>query len=104
MSPENFIYWLQGFYELTPEDKLTPQMRIIKEHLALVFNKVTPDIVPEKLKKETFDGLLEKIKTSPSLSSFPPAQWPAPHDWTFRPEAAPRYCNENPDLLNQSIC
>lgn len=42
MSPENFIYWLAGFFELTNSEKLTAgQVAMIKEHLALCFNKVT---------------------------------------------------------------
>lgn len=43
MSPENFSYWLNGYLELSNSDSLTSQqVKIIKEHLALVFNKVTP--------------------------------------------------------------
>lgn len=44
MTPENFAYWLQGFFELAGTDNLTPeQVKIVKDHLALVFTKVTPD-------------------------------------------------------------
>lgn len=41
MSPENFCYWLQGFFEVTGEVKeLSPeQIKMIKEHLGYVFNK-----------------------------------------------------------------
>ncbi|MDX1471902.1 MAG: hypothetical protein R3213_10430 [Flavobacteriaceae bacterium] len=42
MSPESFCYWLNGLFELSDVQELTPkQVEIIKEHLALVFNKVT---------------------------------------------------------------
>lgn len=42
MTSRNFTYWLQGFFELTDSDKLTEeQVRMIKEHLSLVFTKVT---------------------------------------------------------------
>ena len=42
MSPENFAYWLTGFFELTEAKDLTiEQVAMIKEHLALCFNKVT---------------------------------------------------------------
>jgi hypothetical protein len=42
MTPENFCYWLQGYMELTPDAKLTDeQVKVIKEHLQLVFNKAT---------------------------------------------------------------
>jgi hypothetical protein len=46
MSPEQFCYWLQGFAELQyyQPEKSSPtytQWMLIKEHLALVFDKKT---------------------------------------------------------------
>lgn len=43
MSPENFCFWLQGYFELGGENLSPQQVQIIKDHLALVFNKVTPN-------------------------------------------------------------
>lgn len=44
MTSENFTYWLQGFFEISDSSKLDEkQVQIIKDHLALVFNKITPD-------------------------------------------------------------
>jgi len=45
MTPENFFYWLQGFFELsgTTETLTKTQVLIIKDHMALVANKVTPE-------------------------------------------------------------
>lgn len=45
MTPEQFCYWLQGFFELScPIDGLSPsQIAAIRDHLNTVFNKVTPD-------------------------------------------------------------
>ncbi len=44
MDSTNFTYWLQGFFEISDSNKLTEkQVQIIKDHLALVFDKVTPD-------------------------------------------------------------
>lgn len=44
MTTEQFTIWLQGFFELSGEKKLSEkQVLIIKDHLALVFDKVTPD-------------------------------------------------------------
>lgn len=44
ISPENFCYWLQGFFEIqNPETLDATQVQIIKDHLATVFTKVTPD-------------------------------------------------------------
>ncbi len=45
MNAQEFAYWLQGFFELNEEDKsLTKkQVKIIRDHLSLVFKKVTHD-------------------------------------------------------------
>ena len=43
MNSELFIYWLQGFVELHGEPPTPEQWQIIKDHLQLVFKKVTPD-------------------------------------------------------------
>jgi len=44
MTQENFIYWLNGFLEISDAKKLNEkQVQIIKDHLALVFEKQTPD-------------------------------------------------------------
>ena len=45
MTPENFAYWIKGYFELEGgETLLTPrQTRIIQDHLDLVFKKETPD-------------------------------------------------------------
>ncbi len=52
MTPEQFVYWLQGFVELHPSpDKewsknWSPdghQWQIIQDHLKLVFKKETPE-------------------------------------------------------------
>lgn len=43
MSPETFVYWLQGYVELNGEMPDETQWEIIKDHLAEVFDKRTPD-------------------------------------------------------------
>lgn len=51
MSPENFAYWLQGFIELTKgQAPDLAQWKAIKEHLDLVFNKVTPPVDEDNMK------------------------------------------------------
>jgi hypothetical protein len=50
MTPEQFCYWLQGFIELSGNGIALSkaQMDMVREHLALVFNKVTPPLaVPQ---------------------------------------------------------
>lgn len=46
MTPEQFVYWLQGFFEIRGVDQPVgglsqKQVAIINEHLQLVFDKVT---------------------------------------------------------------
>jgi hypothetical protein len=44
MDATNFAYWLQGFFEVSNAKTLDKeQVQIIKDHLDLVFNKVTPN-------------------------------------------------------------
>jgi len=44
MTPENFAYWLKGLLEVgNPTSLDEKQLKIIKDHLDLVFTKVTPD-------------------------------------------------------------
>ena len=46
MTPENFIYWLNGFFEISGCNNLTDeQVQIIKDHLKLVLQKKTPDLI-----------------------------------------------------------
>jgi hypothetical protein len=43
MTPENFVYWLQGMLEIGNVKKLNKeQVNIIKDHIKLVLTKVTP--------------------------------------------------------------
>lgn len=50
MNSDQFVYWLQGFFEIADQKhNLTPQqMQIIKDHLNLVFEKKTPSY-PQKI-------------------------------------------------------
>jgi hypothetical protein len=44
MTPEQFCYWLQGFMEVGyPTSIDAAQIEIIRDHLDLVFEKVTPN-------------------------------------------------------------
>lgn len=47
MSPDQFVYWLQGFMEMQEPVTLDArQTQMIKDHLALVFEKVTKSFSP----------------------------------------------------------
>lgn len=61
MTPEQFVYWLQGFMEMADPSSLSEtQTQQIKDHLKLVFDKQTPD------------------RTYPSTDPFPKWQDPYP--------------------------
>ncbi len=46
MTAEQFTYWLQGFFEMSPPGVVltAEQSKMIREHLATVFQKVTPPL------------------------------------------------------------
>lgn len=47
MTAEQFAYWLQGYAELTGDQPPSAeQWASIREHLQLVFKKVTPPVLP----------------------------------------------------------
>lgn len=44
MTPENFVYWLQGVLEIAnPKQLDEEQIKIIKDHIKLVLKKETPN-------------------------------------------------------------
>ena len=62
MTPENFVYWLQGFLEIQGPDSINQQqVEIIKDHVALVLKKETP-------KRQG----LQKVNTPEITFSVPP--------------------------------
>lgn len=48
MDAQQFAYWLQGFAELSQTPPTQEQWDSIREHLALVFKKVTPPVAHPK--------------------------------------------------------
>jgi len=58
MTTEHFVYWLQGFFELTDSKNLTEkQVKIIKDHLQLVFHKSTTNYVNTQLLSDINNNL-----------------------------------------------
>lgn len=91
MTAETFAYWLKGHFELNNSDELTPQqVKIIKEHLNLVFNKVTPNIPLDNNLDNDFKEL-----SSPYENSI---------DWTLRPDQLPKYFEIPKDFFTKIIC
>jgi hypothetical protein len=49
MTPENFVYWLQGMLEIGNPDFLDrEQIEVIKDHIKLVLRKETPNRIPNR--------------------------------------------------------
>ena len=77
MNERDFVYWLQGFLEVSGTSHIsTSQLQIIKDHLALVLKKVTPEYSGitflenlAKLRNER-DDLLCSIKESENPASL----------------------------------
>jgi hypothetical protein len=82
MTPENFCYWLQGYFELYgPKTLDEKETRIVWDHLNLVFNKVTPDRSGPLNYGDGFRGFvtnLDKINTKSSNFENPVATGEAP--------------------------
>lgn len=52
MTSRDFVYWLQGFFEIENPESITPeQTKMIKNHLNLVFDKKTESIDVQDNKK-----------------------------------------------------
>lgn len=63
MTPEQFAYWFQGFAELTLTPPTPEQWQAIREHLATVFQKVTPPVMPAgPVKREPLIDYLEEAR------------------------------------------
>lgn len=48
MTPEQFACWFGGFAEMHPEPPTAAQWKMMREHVATVFDKVTPPLVTEE--------------------------------------------------------
>jgi len=84
VTDREFCYWLQGFAELSGDTMLAePQWKMIREHLATVFRKVTPQ--------------LDQLKPSYAPAIPYDKQWPATVGTPVRPlraECATHYATQ----------
>lgn len=63
MSPNHFLYWLKGYVDIGGGTPNLVQWEIIKDHLQLVFEKVTPDRwTADQAAKESTAKILEETK------------------------------------------
>ena len=77
MDPLQFCYWLQGFAELNngvpPNDM---QWKSIRDHLATVFNKVTPNY--PGLGPDWQKDIIKDWKPNPPYNPYGPNTTPLP--------------------------
>lgn len=94
MSPENFVYWLQGFFELKKtidcREGVTPEtLKVIEDHLALVLEKKTPNN-----KRELVDGDVDLVNEDDPIEFV---YKPKIFDWN------PKCCTTIPDATGISV-
>jgi len=71
MTSVNFVYWLQGFFEISKSEKLDEnQVKMIKNHLNLVFFHDIDPKDPEPKKSQEihdsgFSSIIEHNKKNP---------------------------------------
>lgn len=71
MTPENFVYWLQGFFEINGTGAITSsQAHVISDNLKLVLNKVTADRAPTIDVWATPDGETPKESEADKTKKF----------------------------------
>lgn len=64
MTPENFVYWINGFFEISGSKTLTEeQVQVVKDHLNLVLTKKTPDVT---INSQPFNTIIDTIPCSSS--------------------------------------
>ena len=70
MKPQEFCYWLQGYFELSNESNLNRnQIEIIKNHLDLVFYHSIDEPDPTGKLQEIHDGETNDLITPQSQNA-----------------------------------
>jgi hypothetical protein len=85
MTSKDFVYWLQGFFELSdPNQPLTEkQVQTIKNHLKLVFlHEIDPSYSDDPTVQKIFQNIHDGKKP---LEGLDIKNKPTPIDWNHRP-------------------
>lgn len=92
MTPEQFVYWLQGFVEVAKPETWhrgdfsqheTDVWKEIKNHLDLVLTKVSPEEVIKARMEAEKEAVRQRLKEA--ITSLPPMPIPTAYpvvDWT----------------------
>lgn len=82
MNTNDFALWLHGFFEISESNALTEkQVQIIKDHLDLCFNKVTPDRSKEEWVQPYFGN--ENPRKKSGVLRPPPLKLVSPIEMMF---------------------
>lgn len=68
MTSEQFVFWLQGFFELSPDSEILTdkQVEIIKNHLKLVFfYEIDPSYSKDPKKQQDMQKIHDGSKFDP---------------------------------------
>jgi hypothetical protein len=88
MTPENFVYWVQGFFEISGSETLSKeQVQVIKDHLSLVLTKKTPEV--------TITNPTPFIYPMPSITCGSSGVVPLNGNNTTDNVKSAEYCNNN---------
>lgn len=95
MDAPQFALWLQGFAELNTEPPTKEQWQSIREHLQLVFTKVTPEVkksAPVDLSgNEDLRKMLESARRAQGYQPMQPTPY-FPQYFVDRPGAGGPIC------------
>ena len=106
MTAEQFVYWLQGYMEMSNPSSLgVRETRIIKDHLALVFDKKTPEreeekesginLVYDRFSSPIFPGNVnEDIHTKKICSTI---------DYSYDPRSMPENWSSSGNLTSNKV-
>lgn len=102
MEAQQFCYWMQGFAELSGDALPTPeQWKSIREHLATVFVKVTPEVrvshadLVKAAEKKKAD--MAEIFRKAQEQKLEPNLWPA---GPYKPRDI--FCQQGPQVCDSS--
>lgn len=83
MTPTDFCYWLQGYFELSRAESMTDgQLKIVKEHLALVFEHTIDPVREARVAAEEVKDDAPPIVGYETVPGNPPIPIPKVQKYT----------------------
>lgn len=75
MTPQNFCYWLQGFFEISGTTATTlnqEQIKMIKSHLRLVFRDSIDPSMGDQQHQDVLNSLHQGVSTAQFTNQHEP--------------------------------